>query len=130
MFKPDSKILIIEDAYVSRSLLKSILETLNYTNIIEAEDGQEALNVLKEHPDTALIFSDINMPNMTGIEFLQHKAGNPEISKIPIVMTTAEGETNMVLQAITLGANNYIVKPIKPETIAQKMIEVAKQLQK
>lgn len=112
----EKKILLVDDAAFMRMMLKDTLSKNGYTNIIEAADGEIACNLYKEEkPD--LIIMDITMPNKTGIDALRDiKAMDPE-SKI--IMCSAMGQESMVVEAIKLGALDFIVKPFKPDRILQ-----------
>ena len=93
----------------------------NYTNIIEAADGEIACNTYaNEKPD--LVIMDITMPNKTGIEALRDiKASDPGAK---VVMCSAMGQESMVVEAIKLGALDFIVKPFKPDRILQTVQKV------
>ena len=107
-------ILICDDAAFMRMMIKNTLTQNGYTDIIEAKDGAEAVQMYSdEKPD--LVIMDITMPNMDGIEALRTiKGSNPESR---VVMCSALGQEKMVLEAIKLGAEDFIVKPFKPERI-------------
>lgn len=115
------KILTVDDAAFMRMLIKDTLSKNGYTNIVEASDGQNACDVYAaEMPD--LVFMDITMPNKTGIEALA------EIKKIDpmakVVMCSAMGQEAMVMEAIKLGAIDFIVKPFKPDRLLQVVKKV------
>lgn len=109
-------ILIVDDAAFMRMLIKDTLTKQGYTNIIEASDGEKACEMyLNYKPD--LVFMDITMPNKTGLEALA------EIRKMDtfasVVMCSAMGQEAMVVDAIRLGAIDFIVKPFKPDRLIQ-----------
>lgn len=108
------KILLVDDAAFMRMMIKNTLAQNGYTDIIEAKDGVEALEkCLSENPD--LVLMDITMPNLDGIEALRKlKEVQPSTR---VVMCSALGQEKMVLEAIKLGAEDFIVKPFKPERI-------------
>ena len=108
------KIMLVDDAAFMRMMIKNTLTQNGYTDIIEAKDGAEAVQMYSdEKPD--LVIMDITMPNMDGIEALRTiKGSNPESR---VVMCSALGQEKMVLEAIKLGAEDFIVKPFKPERI-------------
>jgi two-component system chemotaxis response regulator CheY len=68
-----------------------------------------------------LIFSDINMPNMDGLQFLSEIKKNPDWKNVPVVMVTTEGSQAKVLEAVELGANGYVRKPFTAEQIKEKL---------
>ena len=107
------KILIVDDASFMRMMLKDILSKEGYA-IIEAVDGKDAVEKYKiEMPD--IVTMDITMPNMTGIESLK------EIKKLDshakVIMCSAMGQQNMVIEAIQAGAKDFIVKPFETERV-------------
>lgn len=118
----DKKIMLVDDAAFMRMMIKDTLTKNGYTNIIEAADGEIACNTyVAEKPD--LVIMDITMPNKTGIEALRDiKAADPSAK---VVMCSAMGQESMVVEAIKLGALDFIVKPFKPDRIlatVQKII--------
>lgn len=116
-----SKILIADDAAFMRMMVKDSLTKNGYTDIVEAADGEIACNLYNsEKPD--LVIMDITMPNKTGIEALRDiKAADPSAK---IIMCSAMGQEAMVVEAIKLGALDFIVKPFKPERIIQAVSKV------
>lgn len=112
------KVLIIDDSNTMRKIISRSLRQagLEFETILEAGDGQIALDMLnQEKPD--IILSDINMPNMNGIEFLKKKADNDSIKDIPVVMITTESGNDIINEAMTLGAKGSIKKPFTPDQI-------------
>lgn len=116
-----SKILIADDAAFMRMMVKDSLTKNGYTDIVEAADGDIACKLYEsENPD--LVILDITMPNKTGIEALRDiKASNPSAK---VIMCSAMGQEAMVVEAIKLGALDFIVKPFKPERIIQAVTKV------
>ena len=89
-------------------------------NVYEAGDGKEGLIVLQDQK-VALILSDINMPNMDGLEFLKNVKANGEWKGIPVVMVTTEGSKAKVMEAVELGAAGYVRKPFTVDQIKEKL---------
>ena len=114
------KILIVDDSSTMRKIVTRSLRQagLEADEILEAADGQEALDLLSGNP-VDLILSDINMPNMDGIEFLRQKAAMPGIKDIPVVMITTEAVPEIVQQVLDLGAKGSIKKPFTPDQIME-----------
>lgn len=107
-YKKTLNILYIEDDKMFSSKIKTILEKF-FNSIFIANDGEEALELFKTN-DVDLIISDINMPNMDGIEFLKKlREINNDIS---FIFVTARSESDTMLQAIQLSISNYILKPV------------------
>jgi two-component system chemotaxis response regulator CheY len=114
------KVLIIDDSSTMRKIVTRSLRQagLDFDTILEAGDGQEALQLLgKESVD--IILSDINMPNMDGIEFLRQKSANAAIKSIPVVMITTEAGADILAEAKSLGAKGSIKKPFTPEQVSE-----------
>ncbi|KPA13945.1 Response regulator receiver modulated CheW protein [Candidatus Magnetomorum sp. HK-1] len=108
------KILIVEDAKVVRKMAVKILKEIGFTKIVEAEDGQVGMMMLKENPDVDIIISDWNMPNKDGYELLTWVRKQRKYDHVPFVMATAQGEKKQIQKASEAGANNYITKPFGP----------------
>ena len=109
-----AKIMLVDDAAFMRTMVKDALTKAGYTDLIEAQDGAEAVEKFNaENPD--LVFMDITMPNKDGLEALKEiKAAHPNAN---IVMCSAMGQEAMVIEAIKSGAKDFIVKPFKPDRI-------------
>ena len=127
----DIKILVVDDMTAMRKILKTLLAQLGYKNVDEAEDGKQALEILKQNPDKyGLVITDWNMPHMTGIELVQAIRSDEKLKHLPILMVTAEAKKENVLAAIKAGVNNYIVKPFTAETLKEKIEKIFSALQK
>lgn len=115
-------VLIVDDSAAIRKILQRVLVQADVSlgNVYEANDGQEALEKLKTGK-VNLILSDINMPNMDGLELLGKIRGQQELQAVPIIMITTEGSQNKVMQALQLGANGYVRKPFTAEQIKEKL---------
>lgn len=110
------KIMLVDDAAFMRMMIKNTLNQGGYTNIIEAENGAEAVDKYKaESPD--LIIMDITMPEKDGIQALREIKEYDANSNI--VMCSALGQEKLVLEALKLGAADFIVKPFKPDRIME-----------
>lgn len=117
----DKKIMIVDDAAFMRMMIKNALTGNGYTNLLEAADGEIALETYKtEKPD--LVIMDITMPNMDGLQALQAIKALDKSAKI--VMCSAMGQEAMVVDAIRFGALDFIVKPFKPDRILQTVSKV------
>lgn len=112
----DKKIMITDDAAFMRMLIKDALSKQGYSNVVEAVDGQIACDLYDiEKPD--LVFMDITMPNKTGLQALAEIRAKDPSAKV--VMCSAMGQEAMVVDAIRLGAIDFIVKPFKPDRLLQ-----------
>jgi len=95
-----------------RAMLVSIVESLGDFRIVEAANGFEALRLLpRERVD--LIFTDINMPDINGLELISYLRNNPNYQSIPVVIISTEGSQSDIEKGRMLGANDYIVKPFE-----------------
>jgi two-component system chemotaxis response regulator CheY len=112
------KVLVVDDFATMRKIVKNVLKQINIENVVEAENGKHALNVLRSE-EIDLIISDWMMPEMTGIEFLKVCKEDDEKKKIPFIMVTAEGQKDSVMEAIKSGVDNYIVKPFTPDKLKE-----------
>ena len=108
------KILLVDDAAFMRKMIKDTLTKNGYTEVFEAVDGADAVEKYAEiAPD--LVFMDITMPNMDGLEALKAiRAKDPNAN---VVMCSAMGQESMVMDAVRSGAKDFIVKPFKPDRI-------------
>jgi len=114
------KILIVDDSATVRKLLFHTLKSKNYT-CIEACDGFDALEKLAMHHDIKLVISDLNMPNMDGIELIGTIRDDPQYTNLPVIMLTTEsGQDNRKL-AFNAGADLYLVKPSPAHIILFKV---------
>jgi len=121
----EMKVLVVDDFATMRRIVKGALKQLGFVNIVEAEDGQIALELLKKEK-VGLIVSDWNMPNMTGIEFLKVVRADAVLKDTPFIMVTAEGQKDNVLEAVNAGVSNYVVKPFTPDILGEKIKKVLK----
>jgi two-component system chemotaxis response regulator CheY len=109
-----NKVLVIDDSKLIHRMFSVILPK---TALVSALDGQEALARLAEHPDTDLIFLDINMPKMNGLEFLSQVKADPALAPIPVVIISTEGKEEDTLRGLRAGAAAYVKKPFRNEAI-------------
>jgi two-component system chemotaxis response regulator CheY len=125
-FSMDRKrILIVEDSPTMRQLLVFALRRLKDVDIVEAQDGMDGLRkVSSDHFDLALV--DINMPVMDGLKLISLIRGEESLRDIPIVVITTEGAKEDRERALSLGANEYLTKPIQ----ANRVLTIVKSLMK
>ena len=117
------KVLTVDDFPTMRRIVKTLLRQLGYSNISEAEDGLAALAKLKQEKFD-LVLLDWNMPKMTGLELLKAIRADENMRQIPVIMITAEGRKEDVIEAAKAGVNNFIVKPFTAETLEEKLAKV------
>ena len=113
-----AKILIVDDASFMRMMIKDALQKNGYDDLHEAADGLQAVDKYDEiKPD--IVFMDITMPNMDGLEALKTIKGKDP--NAIVVMCSAMGQESMVIEAIKTGARDFIVKPFKPDRIMKTL---------
>jgi len=123
MSESNMKFLVVDDFATMRRIVKNILRQIGHTNILEAENGQMALDILRREK-VDFIVSDWNMPQMPGIELLKAVRSQDEWKDLPFLMVTAEGQKENVLEAVKFKVSNYIVKPFTPETFIEKVNKI------
>ncbi|MCM0083005.1 response regulator [Geomonas sp. Red32] len=107
------RILIAEDSNTMRSMLVSTIDELEKYSIVEAASGFEALRLLpREKVD--LIITDINMPDINGLELISYVRNNPNYASIPLFIVSTESGDKDLEKGRALGANEYLVKPFDP----------------
>lgn len=111
-------VLIVDDSSSMRAVIKKTIKVsgFNVGQFLTAADGRDALKVLKEEW-VDLVLTDINMPNMNGMELLEEMKEDEILKTIPVVMVTTEGSEKIMQKSMALGANGFIKKPFKPEDI-------------
>ncbi|MBQ9376524.1 MAG: response regulator [Schwartzia sp.] len=117
MENTDKKILIVDDDEMSRSLLRQALN--DCTQIYEAADGVEALAFLQRNPDTALVFLDVLMPRMDGMELLLRIRLSPMLRDLPVIMLSASPEEDMNYRGLSLGATRFVYKPYRTALLTE-----------
>ena len=122
---PDLKmnILVVDDFSTMRLIVKNALKQFGYVNIIEADDGTTALEILRSEKINFIV-SDWNMPQMSGLELLKAVRTSEEWKDLPFLMVTAEGQKEHVIEAVKHRVSNYIVKPFTPETLMEKINKI------
>ena len=117
------KILVVDDFATMRRIVKNILRQIGFTNILEADDGSTALNVLKKEK-VDLVITDWNMPKMSGLELLKAIRADENLKDIPVMMVTAEALKENIIEAVKAGVNQYIVKPFTAQTLQEKLEKI------
>jgi len=117
------RVLIVDDFATMRKIIKNILIQLGFKDIVEAQDGVDALEILKKQR-IDLIISDWNMPKMTGLDLLKAVRSNEDFKGIKFIMITAESQKENVIEAIKNGVNQYVIKPFTPKTLQEKLEKI------
>jgi two-component system chemotaxis response regulator CheY len=120
--------LIIDDSAVMRKVIERALRQagLDLSDVVQASNGEEALDALRSDEGSttkiALIISDINMPVMDGLQFLEARRDQKLALGVPVVMITTEGSEPFVLRAIAAGAQGYICKPFTADQVKARVV--------
>lgn len=122
-FDTSMKVLVVDDFATMRRIVKNILTQLGFKNIIEADDGTTALDVLKSEKIN-LIISDWNMPKMTGLDLLKAVRADSSMADTPFIMVTAEAQQDNIILAVKAKVSQYIVKPFTADTLAEKLEKI------
>lgn len=118
---PNMKVLVVDDLRSVRLVMRKTLAQLGINNVVEAGDGQQALDLLAQQPDVKLIICDWMMPNMEGIEVAWHLQADPRLQNIPLIMATSKSELEDITEATVKGVWGYIVKPVGAEELAKEI---------
>lgn len=115
------KILLVEDSQITRRMECKVLNDLGFSNIVEADNGEHAIELLSRNPDVGIIISDWNMPKMGGIEFLKWIRGQDKYQRLPFILATGRAQKKEVEEAAKAGASNIITKPFAPAELLKVM---------
>ena len=110
------KILIVEDSELLHRMYDVVFRQHRNNSgvLLHAFNGKEALERLSQHPDVDLILLDINMPIMSGLQFLQYCQAQRVFRAIPVIVISTEGKHDDTIRALQAGARGYLTKPFKP----------------
>jgi len=119
------KILVVDDSRVVHAVIAKTLEMaeIPIETIHDAMNGREALEILRSHP-IDLVFSDIHMPIMDGVEMIENMWADDRLKKIPVVVISSEGSQTRVKELVNFGVKSYIRKPFTPEMIREVVDKV------
>ncbi|MEZ4870644.1 MAG: response regulator [Bdellovibrionales bacterium] len=119
------KILVVDDDPSARLTVINILEEMEFENIFESFDGKDAYSKIKQEQSSGdpfqIIFSDWQMPEMSGIELLKTIREDESLKGLIVILVTALNEKKFMLQAIELGVDSYITKPVDPKLIKERL---------
>ncbi len=121
------RILIVDDFSTMRRIVKNLLNDLGFFNTAEADDGHSALAELRKGPFD-LVVTDWNMPGMPGIDLLRAIRGDAALSRIPVLMVTAEAKREQIIEAAQAGVNGYVIKPFTAARLGDKLAKVFERL--
>ena len=117
-------VLVVDDSRIMRNIVKNYFSDLKVPcQYIEAVDGNEAMDhILKKKIDLVLL--DWNMPKLSGLDFLKKVRAMEKFKKLPIIMVTSEAAKYNVIEALKIGATDYIVKPINGKLFREKLAKI------
>ncbi|HKI98739.1 MAG TPA: chemotaxis response regulator CheY [bacterium] len=116
-------VLVVDDFATMRRIITNVLRQLGYENILEAEDGTKALQIL-ETEKVDFVITDWNMPQMSGLDLLKAIRASEDKKHIPVLMVTAEAMQENIIKAAQAGVNNYIIKPFDAKTLSDKINKI------
>lgn len=111
------KVLVVDDDVVSRMVLMHLVDSCGEFEVLEAEDGQQAWDMLAGGLRPAVVFCDLRMPNMSGMELLQKIKADAALSALPFILVSSATDQETVAEATTSGASGYIVKPFQVDQV-------------
>lgn len=126
----DLRVLVVDDMATLRESITLLLRAIGFKAVNQAESGKAALRKIEtsieENAPYGLIFSDINMPELNGIDLVRKIKSDDRTKNIPIVMISTENEASIVMDAISAGAVNYLLKPFTSDALRKKIKEIEK----
>ena len=118
------KLLVVDDSSTMRRIIKNTLQRLGFDDVLEAEHGVEAWQIMERTPDINVLITDWNMPEINGLDLVRKVRADGRYDSMPIIMVTTEGGKAEVITALKAGVNNYIVKPFTPQVLKEKLEDV------
>lgn len=119
------KVLLVEDSATMRSLIASTVEEIEGLSVMAVANGFEALKALPQHLFD-LIITDINMPDINGLEIVNFVKNHSDYRKIPLIIVSTEQSEEDIQKGLSLGASAYVTKPFKPEELKKTVKDVLK----
>lgn len=121
----DYKFLVVDDSLTMRRIVVNALKALGFEQVVEAQDGKDAVAKLMTEGATFVI-TDWNMPEMNGLDLTKWIRGTAQFEMLPILMITTRGNKDDVIEAMKARVNNYIVKPFTPQGLKEKIDQIIK----
>lgn len=122
------RFLVVDDSPTMRRIVINALKTFGYTEVVEANDGQEGFEQLNNN-EIDFVITDWNMPNMNGLELTKAIRSSEKYKNVPILMVTTRGLKQDIIEALKARVNNYVVKPFTPQVLKEKMDAILKNTQ-
>jgi two-component system chemotaxis response regulator CheY len=119
------QVLVVDDDIVSRMVMMHLVDSCGAYEVVEAEDGEDAWNQLRQGLRPAICFCDLRMPRLSGMELLARVKGDPELGSMRFVLASSAGDHATMAEASGLGAGGYIVKPFDREQVLAQLAGLA-----
>jgi CheY-like chemotaxis protein len=117
-------VLVVDDIQAVAQTVINILDVLGFNSFHQAQNGEQALQVLEENPDIGLIVSDWKMPKLNGLDLLRRVRQSPDFAQLPFIFVTSKSEAEDIALASDFGVTSYIVKPITIQALQEKLQEL------
>ncbi|NQE48496.1 histidine kinase [Herbaspirillum rubrisubalbicans] len=125
MAADDQYFLVVDDFSTMRRIVSGLLKELEYTKMVEADDGSTAMKILEAGAvPITFVLTDWNMPVMDGLALLKKIRSTPSLAHLPVLMITAEAKKENIVVAAQAGADGYIVKPFNAVTLKEKIEKI------
>jgi two-component system chemotaxis response regulator CheY len=121
--------LVVDDSPTMRRIVINALKSFGHSDVLEAGDGEEALQQLGANP-VDFVVTDWNMPVMSGLELTKAIRTSDKLKHLPILMVTTRGLKQDIIEALKAKVNNYVVKPFTPQILEEKINLILKSLGK
>ncbi|MFJ9535144.1 response regulator [Herbaspirillum sp. NPDC101396] len=126
MPKTEQHFLVVDDFSTMRRIVMGLLKELEYTKMIDADDGSSAWKLLESGTvPVSFVITDWNMPVMDGLTLLKKIRSTPKFANLPVLLITAEAKKENIVMAAESGADGYIVKPFNASTLNDKIEKIA-----
>ena len=123
------KFLVVDDSPTMRRIVINALKSFGWADVVEAGDGEEALQELGQN-EVDFVITDWNMPNMSGLELTKAIRSSDKTKDLPILMVTTRGLKQDIIEALKARVNNYVVKPFTPQVLKEKLDAILKSIGK
>lgn len=121
--RADTRFLVVDSFSATRRIVRRLLRDIGYDKIDEAEDGAVALSKLKT-ADFDVVVSEVNMPNMSGLELVRHIRADARLKRLPVLLVTADAMKEEIDGATRAGASDWIVKPFTRGALERKLAAI------
>lgn len=122
-YNPNMRVLVVDDFSTMRRIVRNILRQIGFNNVVEADDGTSAWEVLNRDK-IDFIVSDWNMPQMTGIDLLRKVRASEQFADLPFLVVIGRSPAGKHIEAVQAKVSNYIVKPFTADTMKQKIDKI------